>query len=168
MPKVSELEMWRWADFSPCRTWRYTLRRRWNTTRRRLLMVLFNSSVADEFNDDPTNVRGIGFAHGFGYGYLIFCNLFAGRTPKPAELKRLSDPIGPDNDEWILQEAIEADTIVVAWGVHGPYLGRDKHVLEMLAGFDLYCFGKTKAGHPRHPLYLRGDTKLEIFRRATA
>jgi hypothetical protein len=27
----------------------------------------------------------------------------------------------------------------------------------------LKCLGKTKAGHPRHPLYLRRDHPLEVF-----
>lgn len=155
--------IYRAADFSVCRTWRYTLRRYWDEARPRLLMVLLNPSDADEFRDDPTNVRGIGFACAFGFGSLVFANEFAFRTPKPAVMKKAADPVGPDNDEWILKEAKAADQIVVAWGTHGGFNGRDKQVLELLREFDLYCFGRTKHGFPKHPLYLKKYTSLERF-----
>lgn len=155
--------MVRAADFSPCRIWRYTLRRTWDDEAPRMLMVLLNPSVADEFKDDNTNVRGIRFAFGFGFGSLVFANEFAFRTPKPAVMKKAADPVGPDNDEWILKEAKAADRIVVAWGTHGGFKGRDKQVLELLKDFELYCLGRTKDGHPRHPLYLKKTTPLEEF-----
>lgn len=151
------------ADFSPCRTWRYTLRRTWDDEAPRLLMVLLNPSDADEFRDDPTNVRGIGFASGFEYGSLVFCNLFAARTPKPAVMKNAVDPVGPNNDEWILKEAKAADRVVVAWGTHGGFKDRQYEVLNLLDDFDLYCFGRTKTGFPKHPLYLKKSTRLERF-----
>ncbi len=152
--------IYRAADFSPCRTWRYTLRRTWAPLKPRLLMTLLNPSEADETRDDPTNRRGIGFAKLWGFGSLVFCNEFAFRTPSPAEMKRADDPVGPENDAWILREAKAADKIVVAWGVHGDYRGRDAQVLDLLADFELFCFGRTKDGHPKHPLYLRRDTRL--------
>ena len=81
------------ADFSPCKTWRYTLRRTWDEKKPRLLWILLNPSIADETRDDPTNRRGMRFAHSWGYGSLVFCNLFAFRTPEPAEMKKANDPI---------------------------------------------------------------------------
>ena len=50
---------------------------------------------------------------------------------------------------------------VAAWGNGGDLMGRDKEVVEMLG--DLYCFGLTKLGHPKHPLYLPKDTGLVPF-----
>ncbi len=160
--------MVRAADFSPCKTWRYTLRRTWDRAKPRLLWILLNPSTADETRDDPTNRRGMGFAYSWGYGSLVFCNLFAVRTPEPAEMKKASDPVGPQNNIWILGEAHEADKIVLGWGVYGSHLGRDRDVLRLLRDFELYCLGRTKGGHPKHPLYLRRDTPLELFRRASA
>lgn len=157
--------IYRGADFSSCRTWRYTLRRTWAPLKPRLLMTLLNPSKADETRDDRTNRRGMQFAWLWGFGSLIFCNAFAFRTPRPAEMKRAADPVGPENDAWILREAKAADKIVVAWGVHGNHWGRDAQVLDLLVGFELFCFGRTKDGHPKHPLYLRRDTRLERFTR---
>lgn len=155
--------MIRAADFSPCKTWRYTLRRTWKSDRRRLLWVLLNPSTADETRDDPTNRRGMRFAYSWGYGSLVFCNLFAIRTPEPAEMKKAADPVGPRNNGWIIGEAHEADKIVLGWGVYGTHRGRDREVLELLKGFKLYCLGQTKGGQPRHPLYMKKSTPLERF-----
>jgi hypothetical protein len=50
--------------------------------------------------------------------------------------------------------------VVCAWGVNADLMpGREERVLSILgsAGIPLYCFGLTKRGHPRHPLYLRSD-----------
>lgn len=155
--------MIRAADFSSCGTWRYTLRRTWAKDRPRLLWILLNPSTADETRDDPTNRRGMRFAYSWRYGSLVFCNLFAVRTPEPAEMKKAADPIGPKNNGWIVGEAHDADKIVLGWGVHGDYMGRDEQVLELLKDFDLYCLGRTKAGFPKHPLYLKKSTRLERF-----
>ena len=49
--------IYRAADFSPCRTWRYTLRRTWAPLKPRLLMTLLNPSKADETRDDRATER---------------------------------------------------------------------------------------------------------------
>lgn len=156
----------RWAEFSPCRTWRYTLGRVWNPDKLRMLFIPLNASLADEHRDDPTNRRGINFAVREGYGSVVFVNLFAFRTPYPNELKTAGAPIGPLNDWWILKEARNADKIVLAWGTHGSYMNRDQDVLAMLEAehCELFCLGQTKRGYPKHPLYLRADTPLQQFR----
>ncbi len=149
------------ATFSPCRTWRYTLDREWEKDYPRCLFVLLNPSIADEHQDDPTNRRGIGFAKAWNCGSVTFVNLFAWRTPDPAELKTAPDPVGPENDAAILREAQAADRIVIAWGNDGAYMNRNREVFVLLREFKLHCLGRTVGGHPRHPLYMRKDTELE-------
>jgi hypothetical protein len=50
--------------------------------------------------------------------------------------------------------------VIVAWGVHATFRGRNEQVINLLlaAGIQPMCLGLTKGGHPRHPLYLRSDT----------
>ncbi len=159
---MSKFAIRRSADFSPCRTWRYTLKRVWDYNLPPVLFVLLNPSTADEVQDDPTNRRGIGYAIKWKYGGVTFVNLFAYRTPQPKLLKQAREPVGPDNDKWILKEAEEArkgGKVILAWGVHGAFRERDLEVLELLdtAGIPMWCMGLTQAGHPKHILYLPGD-----------
>ncbi|MCP2728314.1 DUF1643 domain-containing protein [Limnofasciculus baicalensis] len=142
--------------------YRYSLWREWDTNAPRVAFVMLNPSRADATNDDPTLRRCINFAQSWGYGSLEVVNLFAYRASKPAELKKVTDPVGSENDHYLEKAIKSADKIIVAWGNHGILRHRYKVVLNMLAGLDglqLYCLGTTKKGHPRHPLYLKSDTK---------
>jgi hypothetical protein len=80
-------------------------------------------------------------------------------------MKRESDPIGPDNDRYILETVRETEKIICAWGAQGGHMNRDVEVLKMLKfnKVDLHCLGTTKKGQPKHPLYLRADLKPQLF-----
>lgn len=154
--------MRRTAQFSPCRTWRYTLERYWGDGPF-VTFVLLNPSTADEKQDDPTNRRGIGYARRWGYDGCVFVNLFAVRTPKPSAMKNAIDPIGPNNDEWIGLMCHHAGLVVAAWGNHGAHRGRDWDARKLIKPFNPKCLGVTKTGQPKHILYLRSDAELEAF-----
>lgn len=161
----ADLYIQRSADFSDCRTWRYTLKRVWDTQKVNLVFVLLNPSTADEHQDDPTNRRGIGYAIRWRFGGVTFVNLFAVRTPHPNVMKQAFDPVGPDNDSWILKTAQHGGKVILAWGTHGVHRGRDKQVVGLLraAGIPMWCMGLTKAGHPKHILYLKADLEPVRF-----
>jgi len=128
---------------------------------------MLNPSTADATIDDATIRRCIGFACTWGFGALEVVNLFAYRATDPATLRRVVDPIGPQSDRYLLAMRQRAQTIVVDWGNHGDWQNRDQAVLRLLgARRDIYCLGKTLSGHPRHPLYLRGNTTPIPFRAA--
>lgn len=110
------------AAFSPCRTWRYQLWRRWNGTPL-IIIIGLNPSTADESYNDPTITRCMGFAQREGYGGLLMLNLFAFRATAPADLKEAQDPIGPENDGVILSKCQNQDRVIVAWGNHGGFVG---------------------------------------------
>jgi hypothetical protein len=76
-------------------------------------------------------------------------------------LWQADDPIGPDNDALLGRLAAEYGDIVCAWGANAK-TERVLAVTETLisAGARLWCFGTTKDGQPRHPLYVKGDTQL--------
>lgn len=88
----------------------------------------------------------------------MFGNLFAARHNKPASLRAMIDPVGPHNDDALTVLNIIAWRRVVAWGNDGNYLNRPKAVSNLLT--DPQCLGLTSTGHPRHPLYVKGDTSL--------
>ncbi len=49
----------------------------------------------------------------------------------PRALKVVDDPVGPDNDPWIVRAAHSAHRVVVAWGVRGTLFDHDAHVLAL-------------------------------------
>lgn len=153
------------AMFSPCRTYRYILTREWGEGRR-LMVVGLNPSTADETADDPTIRRCIGFARAWGFGSLLMANLFAFRATDPQEMMAVSDPVGLLNDVAILDSASKSDLVLAAWGAHGGYRNRNAEVCRLIPA--MVCLGRTKAGHPRHPLYVRADTPPQAYEAAGA
>ncbi len=153
-----------WID--PSGRYRYRLDRIWSD-RPRIVFVGLNPSTADAHVDDPTLRRCISFATSWGYGALSVVNLFALRSPRPADLLRESDPVGPRNDVFIEEAMAGADRVWVGWGNHGRLNGRGEAFTSRLA-VEVWCVGKTRHGQPRHPLYVRGDTLLERYRTTCA
>ena len=161
------------AVISDCGTYRYRLTRNWSNERDACFIML-NPSTADASRDDPTIRRCIAFAKSWGCGGIVVVNLFALRATDPAQLVAASidgiDPIGPQNDEQIQHALDRCHPVVCAWGAKGGFLERDQAVLAILKHqFIAYsCLGKTKGGHPRHPLYLRSEAVLVPFERRVA
>ena len=86
-------------------------------------------------------------------------NLFALRATEPSRLRSARDPIGPGNDAALVAAAARVDVLVIAWGVHGTLLERDRTVLALLNRTRLLALGWTRSGQPRHPLYVRRDAR---------
>lgn len=159
------------AALSPCGTYRYAL---WRedllepddlVVDDQMLFVMLNPSTADHEVDDRTIGRCIGFARREHFNRLAVANLYALRSTDPARLAEHPDPVGPENDDWILNLALESAEIVVAWGAcRLADDDRIAQVLGLLAQADeIKCLGTTAAGAPRHPLYLPADQQLELY-----
>ena len=147
--------------FSSCRKYRYTLWRHWhNLFSQDTAYVMFiglNPSTADEIKDDNTIRRCIGYAKDWGYAGLCMTNLFAFRTREPKVMKANVNPVGPDNDKYLIEIAKYASVIIAAWGIDGAYLGRDQEVIKLIP--NLHYLKLTKNGFPGHPLFLPKNLK---------
>jgi hypothetical protein len=155
------------AIFSDDLKYRYFLRRSWEPDKREVLFIMLNPSTADAFKFDPTVKRCFDFAHAWGYGGMTVCNLYAFRSTNPKNLQKEKDPVGKDNDEWLLWAGSYASLIVAAWGTHGTYLNQNEHVISIITKTllkPLYYLEKTKDGHPAHPLYLKAKSQPTLFR----
>lgn len=148
------------AILSDCRTYRYSLWRRWNDAGHMLVWLLLNPSTADENIEDPTLRRCIGYARSWGYMGVTILNLFALRSTDPRELYKAADPVGPANNAAIV-ELCAGREVICGWGIRGGYRQRDRAVLDALRriGAMPKCLELTKDGYPKHPLYLRADLK---------
>ncbi|MFN4057701.1 MAG: DUF1643 domain-containing protein [Roseinatronobacter sp.] len=143
------------AVYSPCMAYRYLLTREWGPGRRALFIML-NPSTATEAQNDPTVERCERRARALGFGAFRVCNIFAFRATDPKVMRAVGDPVGPLNDAAILGSVPWADQVICAWGTHGAHLGRGPQVEGLLrgAGAALWHLGLSKAGHPKHPLYI--------------
>lgn len=162
----------RLCRFSPCGNYRYMLWRKWWSedlwTRRdkpRYAMFIgLNPSVADEAINDNTVTRCIHFAQRWEMDAMVMTNLFAYRSTNPKEMKEQDDPIGPENDQWLLACAKDAVQVICCWGNHGEFSMRGAQVRDELCQVaDLKMFKLTKRGNPIHPLYLPNNSKLEVY-----
>lgn len=144
--------------FSADKIYRYTLWRHFipdlfcDDGKGYALFIGLNPSTATDEIDDPTIRRCINFAKYWGFSSICMCNLFAYRATDPSVMKLAADPVGPENDKYLLACAEHAGIIVAAWGSHGAHQGRDMAVKKLIS--NLHYLRLTKDGHPGHPLYL--------------
>jgi len=125
------------AIYSDCERYRYSLTRVWDET-------------------GGTVERCERRARALGYGAFRVTNIFAWRDTDPKKMRAARDPIGPANDAAILDACDWADVTVAAWGTHGEHLNRGAAIKSLLQNMDIPFFhlGLSKAGHPKHPLYI--------------
>ena len=158
------------AIFDSSQAYRYALWRTWNHAPKtaweptsRVGFVMLNPNQADAESDDPTIRRCIGFAKRWEFGGLEVVNLFAYRAKTPQLLRQATEPIGEENDRYLLTLPHRVDLIIFAWGNWGGLWQRDREVLTFFQTQKAYSLGITKLGHPRHPLYLRRDSDRVLW-----
>lgn len=144
------------AIYSDCESYRYSLTRVWSPSARRVNFVMLNPSTATEVQNDPTVERCERRARALGYGSFAVTNIFAWRDTDPKAMRAAPDPVGCENDAAIAERALWAQDVIAAWGTHGAFMERGARVEQILreTGQPLFHLGLSKAGHPKHPLYL--------------
>ncbi|OIA98736.1 hypothetical protein AK95_16385 [Paenibacillus sp. LC231] len=148
------------AVFDSEKKYRYLLTRKWDLTLPKLLYIMLNPSTANEVLEDQTSRQCLYFANKFKYGSLEVVNLYSLISTNPKRLKEsLIDPVGPETDKYIVEAALRADRVVIAWGEKHFFNKRDKQVMELLRSerIGLFCLKKAKSGQPRHPSRLGHD-----------
>ncbi|MFE4857306.1 DUF1643 domain-containing protein [Streptomyces sp. NPDC056670] len=147
------------AVLSDCERYRYLLGREWGDGPT-AVFVMLNPSTADALRDDPTIRRCLGYARHWGCGALMVANLYAWRATDPDDLWTVDDPVGPENDAHLYAAATVASEsggpLVGAWGANA----KPDRIAAVLAlpGMDrLTALDVTKAGQPKHPLYLKAE-----------
>lgn len=147
------------------------------TVKDTMIFVMLNPSTADGTKDDPTIRRCKRFAlDTWSKKHLIVFNLFGLRSTDPKQLLEADDPVGPGHDLIVVDllrtlgvqafgQPGERVTLVAAWGSGSWDNSKRQLLLKRLdaftaelqkqqVGYDWTCFGTTKHGMPRHPLYL--------------
>ncbi len=141
------------AVFDETGRYRYWLSRCWNSSRPPLNFIMLNPSTADAEHLDPTVTRCLRYAQKWGFGSLIVTNIFAWRSTKPDTLPTINDPVGSENNAYLVWAAAISALRVAAWGAHPSSIIRGPAVRTLLSRFPLSILGTTQNGSPRHPLY---------------
>ncbi|MBO9533052.1 MAG: DUF1643 domain-containing protein [Solirubrobacteraceae bacterium] len=145
------------ARFSRCSRHRLLLERHWDEGPL-VGFVMLNPSTADHARDDATIGRCTTFARDWGFGGLLVANLFTLRStdPRILTLTTATSRNADGADEALDELAERCDLIVEAWGAHRTVDDRASAVRTRVArsGTELAVLGRTKDGHPRHPLYV--------------
>lgn len=151
--------------------YRYVLLRRWDVRAgaRLLLYIMLNPSTADASLNDATIRSCVRLAKQLGYGGIAVVNLFAFRSRDPGALLTTKDVVGPENDAWVEMMTLQATDVVAAWGAfvskHLDFKRQAGHIIELVTKHKpLHCFATTRAGYPKHPLYLPTESRLVAWR----
>jgi hypothetical protein len=124
-------------------------------------VIGLNPSTADDRSDDPTNRRLVGLLGAQGFGGYWLVNLIPESTPYPDLLGKHTRRLSKKNQSVIDETATTTDTVILAWGAGATHCPFRYGLVERFV--DPQCFGVTKYGEPKHPLYLPSHTNLHLF-----
>jgi hypothetical protein len=145
--------------------YRYLLRRVWDYGKPRALVIMLNPSTATAEVDDATIRALVRLLDALSYGSYEVVNIFAFRATDPRAIATVDDPVGPYNEDVIRSAIGRCDIVICAWGAHSAVGDRAIPVINEIRSRRpaAYCFGLTKSGAPKHPLYIKSGTQLEVL-----
>ena len=156
---MQESTIKRHALLSKDKKYRYSLKRIWDNDKPKVLFIMLNPSLADNYKDDPTIRRLIKFAKLYGYGGFYVGNLFSYITPYPSELLDKDLMFSKKNIHEIKKMTGLTKDVVYGWGNSFEEPEWLKQIIS-----NPKCFGKNKNKTPKHPLYLSYNHKLVNYR----
>lgn len=156
---MQESTIKRHALLSKDKKYRYSLKRIWDNDKPKVLFIMLNPSLADNYQDDPTIRRLIKFAKLYGYGGFYVGNLFSYITPYPSELLDKDLMFSKKNIHEIKKMTGLTKDVVYGWGNSFEEPEWLKQIIS-----NPKCFGKNKNKTPKHPLYLSYNHKLVNYR----
>lgn len=146
------------AQLSDDGVFRYALWRRLSQGDRSVTFVGLNPSTADATDDDQTIRRCVGFARLWRFDWLYMANLYAFRSTQAKGLEAARDPIGPLNPHVVRDLVDRSDLVIAGWGAHDLNGEATELAAWVMSLPKTHCLGLTKAGAPRHPLYVKSTT----------
>ncbi len=166
------------ARLSSCGLYRFTLRRLW-AEGQVLTVCMFNPSTADHEVDDMTITLLMLLAANNGYAGILVVNGIPLRSSSPAEAIAMLR--WDQTQDWCARDVLQQNLglicslisnqaplgrdVLLAWGALADRASdwfdnvREEIECALPEGGRLLCLGKTKGGHPIHPL-ARGKHRI--------
>lgn len=139
-----------------------------------LICIGINPSTAepDKLDNTLKSVERIAFGNGFD-SFIMF-NVYAQRATRPKDMEKSRNMFLHRENmkafEYVLSLSFKTPAIWAAWG---SIIEERRYLPECVAdmvrigekyGAQWFSAGvKSKKGHPHHPLYLKKDSKLDLF-----
>ena len=145
--------------YSKDKTRRYAYSEVWEPEGSLVLWVMFNPGTGEtELRRRNTLERCKVWARSWGHGGLLIGNVVAERTKAAKEVRGKLAPEPMNLEALGVLRSLSAE-VLVAWGSSTGRSTAVGAVVPLLHGAQ--CLGRTKQGHPRHPLYVPGATNRE-------
>lgn len=70
------------------------------------------------------------------------------------------------NERIVAAAIARCDVVICAWGANAMAARKSIYLSALIGSYRpaAYCLGTTKSGAPKHPLYVKSGTALQVFR----
>lgn len=152
------------AIFSPDRTKRIVLWRRWGKGDRFALCIGLNPSTANETSNDKTIAFLVKLLQSRGYDGFKMCNLFTDITPRPSELPAEKSK---QDLQTLVDHSKGMTDVIFCWGTFKEAKERAKEIIDANLFPNAKCLGINLDSTPKHPAwYIRNgfvNKKIELI-----
>lgn len=157
------------AIFSEDKQHRYILKKEWDKTKKKAMVIMINPSSADELLIDHTTMYVVNNLSKIGFGSVDIVNIFSKIDTKISTKEGLEELVDTENDTQIIKSAGKVDNIIIAWGKVGEnnkkVKERQEQVINLLAEYKdkFYTIQDSKGREGFHPLapQIRHNWKLK-------
>ena len=138
-----------------------------------LICIGINPSTArpDALDNTLKSVERIALGNGFD-SFIMF-NVYAQRATRPDDMERSCNPVLHAENRRAFRYLLSLSPAPALWAAWGNIIEKRGYLMDCMrdfaadasaAGAEWFTAGPLlKSGHPHHPLYLKGDTKLLAF-----
>lgn len=140
---------------------------------RPLICVGVNPSTAAPDHLDNTLKSVERVARFNGYDSFLMFNVYAQRATRPDDMERSCNPVLHAENRRAFRYLLSLSPAPALWAAWGNIIEKRGYLMDCMrdfaadasaAGAEWFTAGPLlKSGHPHHPLYLKGDTKLLAF-----
>lgn len=138
-----------------------------------LICIGINPSTAAPGDLDNTLKSVERIAAGNGYDSFLMFNVYAQRATRPDDMERSCNPVLHAENRRAFRYLLSLSPAPALWAAWGNIIEKRGYLMDCMrdfaadasaAGAEWFTAGPLlKSGHPHHPLYLKGDTKLLAF-----